>query len=90
MKFYSIFIQSSEFRHFERFVVETKPVLNLSSSCNTGWINSFDRNCYFQDGGKKYAGSEKQIKESDFGDEDEYQEEMARLGRFEVCENLFK
>ena len=31
-----------------------------------------------------------QIKESDFGDEDEYQEELARLGRFNVCENLFK
>ena len=44
----------------------------------------------FKDGGKKYACSEVQIKESDFGDEDEYQEELVRLGRFAVCENLFK
>lgn len=43
-----------------------------------------------QDGGKKYACNEVQIKESDFGDEEEYQDELARLGRFNVCENLFK
>ena len=78
------------FSFFEPFVVEIIPVLDMSSSCNTGRFNNHLFDCYFQDGGKKYASSEKQIKESDFGDEDEYQEEMARLGRFDVCENLFK
>ncbi len=30
------------------------------------------------------------MKQSDFDDEDEYHDELARLGRFQVCNNLYK
>jgi Holliday junction resolvasome RuvABC ATP-dependent DNA helicase subunit len=42
-----------------------------------------------QDGGKKYPGDVK-VKQSNFDEEEEYHDELARLGQFAVLENLYK